>query len=77
MLEGIYGNFATVALYLGLIDAAFALGIGAVATVALLFDIQLEKFWGRAVPAVLILIGSSIAAGIIMAVAKWASSLIA
>ena len=70
-MQTLMAAYPTIVLYIGVLDALFVLVLGAVSAVLYLFDIKADAFFQRIVPAVLVLIGTSIAAGIILAITRW------
>lgn len=70
-MQAFLDAYPTVVLYIGVFDGLFVLALGAVAAVLYLFNIKADAFYDRVVPACLILIGTSVAAGIIIAITRW------
>lgn len=67
----LFDNYSTIILYIGILDAGFVLLIGMISAILWLFDIKAEKFFERVIPAVGVLIGTSIAAGLIMFITRY------
>ena len=59
--------------YLGVIDAAFILVLGLVSATLWLFDIKAEKVSERVMSACFILLGTSVAAGVTIAITRYIS----
>ena len=57
--------------YMILADALMVLALGFATAVIVLFDIEVGKVAERVWPAVGILVGTNVAAGLIMLVARW------
>lgn len=76
-MDTLFANLGTVVLWIGVIDAFAILAIGVIAAVSTLFDIALERFWSNLMPTVFILVGTSVAAGIVMLIARWVAGLVA
>ena len=70
-MDLVMNNFGKIVLYLGMFDTAMILMVGVVAAVLYLFKVEPEFFYERVLPAVGIIVGTTIAAGIVMAVTKW------
>lgn len=67
----IIDNYSNIVLFIGIMDAAFILLIGIVSAILWLFDIKGEAFFSRVIPATAVLIGTSIAAGIVIAITRY------
>ena len=69
-MTAILNNFGTIVLYIGMLDAAIVLLMGIVAALLYLFGKEAKVFYDRVVPATLILVATSIAAGVILLAAR-------
>lgn len=70
-MNWIINSYPSIVLIIGIGDTCFILVLGAVGATFWLFDIKAEKFFDRIVPATGLLIGTSIAAGIVMAITRY------
>ena len=65
-----------VALYIGVIDAAVLLLMGVISAVLILAGVDADLFWKRIWPAVGILMGTSVAAVLILLATRWMSNIL-
>lgn len=63
--------YPTVVLYLGLFDASVIMLGGVIGAFVILMGWDAQKLWERVFPAVAMLIGSNVAAAIILAATRW------
>lgn len=63
--------YPQVVLYMGIFDAGVIMLLGLVATVVILLGWDARKLWERVFPAVSMLIGSNIAAALILGATRW------
>lgn len=63
--------YPTVVLYFGLFDAGTIMLMGLVAAFVILMGWDAKKLWDRVGPAVGILIGSNIAAALVLGATRW------
>lgn len=75
-MQTLMANFGAVVLWMGVLDAVMLLLLGITAAIFMLLGWETGKFYERITPAVLILVGSSVGAGVVMLVARWLSHLV-
>lgn len=63
-------NFSII-FWIGAFDAVTISALGVVAAFLTITGQDAEKFWDRVVPACGILVGTSFAAGVVMAITRW------
>lgn len=75
-MQGLMSNFGTIVLYIGAIDAFVILLLGLACAGIYLFKLEAKDFWERIVPATLIIVATSLAAGVVMLIARWVSKFV-
>lgn len=70
-------NFNVIVLWMGAMDAMVIMTLGIACAVIYMFKLDATAFWDRVVPATSVLVGTSVAAGIVMLVARWISRMFA
>lgn len=66
--------YNNVVLWLGIFDAVVLLTGGLAAAIVVLLGIDATKTWERVGPAIALTLGSTVAAGIILTITRWALS---
>lgn len=78
-MQWIIVAYPSIVTFIGVLDALIILGMGIVSAVLWLTDYKADAFWQRVWPATGVLIGTSIAAGVVFTitryVARWAGGL--
>lgn len=73
-MQNIYAHFKDIVLWIGAIDALILLIFGLAAAIIVLTGKAAQEFYDRVVPAVLIYLGTSVAALVVMLVSRWLST---
>ncbi len=63
--------YPTVVLWIGITDGITILLLGVIAAILYMFNVKADLFYDRVLPACGILVGTSIASGIVMGITKW------
>lgn len=69
-------DMASVALYIGVMDASVLLIMGIVSAALFLFGTEADYFWSRLWPAVGILLATSVAAVLVLLASRWIASIL-
>lgn len=64
-------TLTTLMWWIGATDGVAIAAMGVIAAVLVIFGIEADWFWGRIAPACGYLVGTSFAAGIVMAITRW------
>ncbi len=70
-MNSVINNFGSIVIWLGVADAILVLCVGLIAAFLVVTGKDSDIFWRRVMPATWILVGTSIAAGVIVFVARW------
>lgn len=76
-MQSLMSNFGAIVLWIGVVDAVVILLLGIAAATIQLFKVDIPGFYNRILPSVAILVGTSVASGVVMMVARWVSRLVA
>lgn len=75
-MQTIMASFPAIVLWIGVVDAVAILVLGIVASIMYVLGKNMDSLTERVVPAVLMLVGTSAAALVVMMIARWISGLL-